>query len=72
MKIARFTDHTQVLGHGIVQGDCILRIERAPEGGLENWLALGAAALAEIGYWIERIGVIENRFVADQPQLLIE
>lgn len=55
MKVARFSQNA-VPGHGIVQGDHILKIETAPPGGLEDWLALGPGALAAIGAEALRAG----------------
>jgi 2-keto-4-pentenoate hydratase/2-oxohepta-3-ene-1,7-dioic acid hydratase in catechol pathway len=48
MKIVRFTDGTRAVAHGVVRGDHVLRIEEAPVGGVEDWLALGAGTVEEI------------------------
>jgi 2-keto-4-pentenoate hydratase/2-oxohepta-3-ene-1,7-dioic acid hydratase in catechol pathway len=48
MKVARFIDAAQGIGHGLVQGDQILLISNAPPGSLGDWLALGPEVLKEL------------------------
>lgn len=54
MRVARFVDAAGQSGHGVVIGDQLRRIEAAPTGGIEDWLALGA--LEEILARAERSG----------------
>lgn len=49
MKIARFIGATPALAYGVVHEDHLLPIEQAPPGGIEDWLALGAGVLRQIG-----------------------